>query len=255
MEYPVERLFEALISGDRPAARAIADRCLTSPPTPGADEDGPPEARVVSGLFWPVYELIDRLHRSDQISNLSYHLATRLLRVLVDQSAARRPHAQRNGRRIFAACGPAECEELAAQMTVDLLEAAGFEVTFAGGGVPADEIQAHVQEYRPDVLLLFASAASDLPGIRGLIDQLREVGASGATQIVVGGGVFNRAEGLAEEIGADQWAADPRDVLELIQREPQRRATESQRTVGKKRPIGAASTGRPSSGADARAAA
>jgi methanogenic corrinoid protein MtbC1 len=66
------------------------------------------------------------------------------------------------------------------------------------------------------VLLLFASSAKDAPFIRELIDGIRENGAYGQMQIVVGGGIFNRAPGLAEEIGADLHAKDPSDLLELL---------------------------------------
>lgn len=80
---------------------------------------------------------------------------------------------------------------------------------------------------------MFCSAAADLPGIRGLIDTLRDVNACPETQIVVGGGVFNRAEGLAEEIGADLWASTPLDLVESIVHDPDQRATPEQRTVGR----------------------
>jgi methanogenic corrinoid protein MtbC1 len=66
------------------------------------------------------------------------------------------------------------------------------------------------------VLLLFASSAKDAPFIRELIDGIRENGAYGQMQIVVGGGIFNRAPGLAEEIGADVCAASPSDLLEKL---------------------------------------
>ena len=88
----------------------------------------------------------------------------------------------------------------------DLAEADGYEVRFGGGGVAADEILAEVGEHRPDILLLFGSGASDAPHIRQIIDTVRSVGSCPNTQIAVGGGVFARATGLAEEIGADLWA-------------------------------------------------
>ena len=91
---------------------------------------------------------------------------------------------------------------------------------------------------RPDVLLMFASAPGDAPNIRLLIDSIRGVGACPDMQIVVGGGVFNRAEGLAEEIGADLWARTPAELLERLATEPARRATEEQRTVGRNRRTG-----------------
>lgn len=220
-----ERFFEALINGERPAARTIVTQCVQAGMTP---------EQIIIDLFWPTYETIERLWRADQLTSLSYHLSTRLLRVLVDQSAQRLRLANgTQGRRVFACCGPSESEELAAQMAVDLLEDAGFRVTFAGGGIPADEILAFTQENRPEVLLMFASAAQDLPAIRKVIDTLREIGACRSTQVVVGGGVFNRAEGVAEEIGADLWACDPLELIELIKTEPERRARSDQRTVGK----------------------
>ena len=203
----VERFFETLVNGDRQAARSIVRETL--------DDDVTPEM-LLTDLYWPAHEMIEKLYKSDQMETVSYHLATRLLRMLVDQGAGSlRLPATRN-KTLFAACGPSQGEELAAQMAVDLLEAQGFEVTFTGGGIPADEILAQVQNRQPDVLLLFASAAGDLPGIRTIIDTLKEIGACRHTQVVVGGGVFNRADGLAEEIGAHQWAYSPADLVDLL---------------------------------------
>lgn len=225
----LEEFFEALIEGDRPTARGIVDRELAGDFDP---------TRMHEELFWPTYELVDKLFRNDQLTQLSYNTATRLLRQLVDQAGSRfrlDGTGAGQGRSIAAFCGANEAEELGAQIAVDLLESHGFNVTFAGGGIASDEIQAHVQGTRPDVLLMFCSAAADLPGIRGLIDSVREVNACPDTQIVVGGGVFNRAEGLAEEIGADLWASTPLDLVESIVHDPDQRATPEQRTVGRVR--------------------
>jgi len=155
--------------------------------------------------------------------------------VLVDQNAALlKPQANR-GRRVFALCGPRDCDELGAQMAVDILEQGGFEVAFAGGSIANDEVLAHVHEQQPDVLLMFASGPSDLPEMRQLIDTLREIGACPGLQIAVGGGVFNRAEGLAEEIGADLWARSPMEMVNTLITGEGTRAEAEQRTVGRKR--------------------
>lgn len=222
----VEVLFETLVAGDRPAARTLITECL---------DMGQTARTVMMEVLWPAYELVERLYRAHQMEILPYRLATRLLRVLVDQVSRDLAMSMRNGRTVFAACGPNDADELGAQIAVDILESAGFAVNFTGGGVPADEIMAQVQQSRPDVLLLFASAPTDLPEIRGMIDQMREIGAACGTQIAVGGGVFNRADGLAEEIGADLWASDPADLVETLLLEPGRRAIAEQRTVGRKR--------------------
>lgn len=222
----VERFFETLITGDRAATRAFiaqAEKTLGSP------------VDVVTELFWPTHQMIEKLYRADQLTRLNHHMATRLLRVLIDQNASKMEFNYSTGKKIFALCGPSENEELGAQMAVDVLEANGYEVTFGGSGVASDEILGTVNEEKPDVLLMFCSAPQDLPEIRAMIDQLREIGAATTTQIAVGGGVFNRAEGLAEEIGADVWATSPLEMAFTLIEEPERRAAVNQRTVGRNR--------------------
>jgi hypothetical protein len=70
-------------------------------------------------------------------------------------------------------------------------------------------------------LVLFASAASDAPSIRAIIDAVKGVNALPGMEIVVGGGVFNRADGLAEEIGASRVAKSPAHLVSTLQ-EPKR---------------------------------
>ena len=131
---------------------------------------------------------------------------------MIDQVQAAYVQTKRRDRRILMFSGPGETDELAGLLVADLAEADGYEVFFGGGGIANDEILREVGQQRPDILLMFASAPPDAPNIRNLIDRIRGVGACPDMQIVVGGGVFNRAEGLAEEIGADLWATTPRDV-------------------------------------------
>jgi MerR family transcriptional regulator, light-induced transcriptional regulator len=202
-----ERFFDDLVTGDRVGARNTVRHALRE----GASID-----TLLNSVCFPVYERIEMEFRNDQLNNVQYHLATRLLRMLVDQAAAGLPQAACNGKTIFAVCGESQSEELAAQLTVDLLEAAGCTVHFCGGGIPADEVLAQVHTRRPDVLLIFAAAAKDLPGIREMIDRIREIGASDRTKIVVGGGVFNRAEGLADEIHCDLWAITPLETVATV---------------------------------------
>ncbi len=230
-EIVVERFFETLISGSRPGARQVVQECRDS----GVDA-----TRMVTDLFWPTYEMIEKLYRSDQLTKVAHHMSTRLLRVLVDQNALLLGKQASRSRTIFALCGPRDSDELGAQMAVDLLEQAGFDVSFAGGNIPNDEVLAVVHENKPDVLLTFATGANDLPEIRGLIDTLHEIGACPNLQIVVGGGVFNRADGLAEEIGADLWASTPLELVQAMLTQSTRRAELEQRTVGRKRKLRAA---------------
>ncbi len=206
-ELALERLVQLSVSGDRVATRAFIDQVQIH--GMGAHE-------LATDIYWPTLQAITRLWRHDQMSALAYRYSTRLIRMLVDQVQALYDQAPRNGRRLVCICGPSECEDLAGQLCADLLEAAGYEVLFAGGGVASDEILSEVGQRRPDALVVFAAAASDAPAIRQLIDSIRTIGADPNLPIVCGGGVFARAPGLAEEIGADATADDPMALERMV---------------------------------------
>jgi len=230
-ELVIEKLFQLLVSGERDTARNIVSDILD---TGIAHED------LTKDIYWPLMEMVDTLYRNDQITTVAHRYATRLLRSFVDQAQAGYAQKERRNRKICMFCGPTEGDELSAQVVADLAEADGYDVFFAGGGVANDEILAEVSAHDPDILLIFAAAPSDCPNIRQLIDTIREINACPNTQFVVGGGVFNRAPGLAEEIGADLWATTPSELLERLVADPNRRATEEQRTVGRSRKNGRA---------------
>jgi methanogenic corrinoid protein MtbC1 len=232
-EILLERLFQTLISGERSKARTLVADALANDYTAEA---------VATELFWPLMDMIGTLFRNDQLTTLAQQYSTRLLRALVDQVQSGYEQKARRGKKVVMLCGSTEGDELVGQLVADLAEADGYDVYFGGGmgdderaGVANDEILAEVNEQRPDILLLFSSTAKDAPNIRRLIDTVRGVNAWGNMQIVVGGGIFNRAPGLAEEIGADLWACGPRELLSKLVTESDRRADRTQRSVGKTR--------------------
>lgn len=222
----LERFFTALISGDRAAARGVVHEAL--------DADCSAQ-QITMGLFWPTLQHVQNLRRADQLAALGYAFAIRTLRQQIDQNQMRLDQKPNRDERVLLVCGDEMGEELAAQIACDLLEADGYEMYFAGGGIAVDEVAARVAEVRADRLVIFGATAAIVPGTRALIDRLQEIGANEGLQVILGGGVFNRADGLAEEIGADLWALDPQELVEVMDEEPERRMSMDQRTVGRNR--------------------
>jgi len=56
-------------------------------------------------------------------------------------------------------------------------------------------------------------------------------------QVMCCGGIYKRAEGLAEEIGADLYAPDAAEAVQVANANPTRKATVDQQTVGRTRRI------------------
>lgn len=217
-----------LLTGDRTSARELIETTIAS----GARAD-----MLLSELIWPTMESIQELYKNDRITQMQLNMATRLNRQITDQIAAKLPVQPSNGRKVLIFCGAAEPEELGGQLSADLFESAGYTVRFGGGGVPNDEILTMIGNFRPDLLVMFATLPSGVPDVRKLIDYLREVNSCPTMQVMCAGGIYKRAEGLSEEIGADLYAADAAKAVEVAETQRQRRATLDQQTVGRMRRI------------------
>src|SRR5439155_21999757 len=167
----------------------------------------------------------------------SLNLATRLNRTLTDQLCAQLVRKNSNGKKVLIFCGDDEPEELGGQICSDLFECDGWNVRFAGGGVPQDEVLKLIGDVRPHRLVMFGTLPSGVPLVRQLIDYLREINSCPEMQIMCCGGIYKRAEGLAEEIGADLYAPDAGEAVKVANAHPTKKATVDQQTVGRMRRI------------------
>jgi len=216
-----------LLAGERDACRKFVQAALQR----SSARD------LLTQLIWPAMEHVQGLYREDRISISSLNLATRLNRAIADQLCAALDRNADNGRKVLIFCGDDEPEELGGQICADLFEAEGYTVRFAGGGVPEDEVLKLIGEYRPDLLVMFGTLPSGVPAVRKLIDYLREVNSCPDMQVMCCGGIYKRAEGLAEEIGADLYAADAASAVQIAAEGRSRKATVDQQTVGRTRRI------------------
>jgi len=202
----LERYLDALLRGDRKQCRAVIEEALQS---------GTPANSVYLDITWPIMTEIERLLRSDKITSTEEHLATRINRTIVDQLQNKLPRRPNKHKKIVVCCAPSELQELGAQIMADLFESDGWEVRFPGGGLTNDDILAFINEYAPDILLIYGTTPKQAPDVRRLIDTIKDVNAWPYMRIMVSGGLFNRAEGLWEEIGAVLFAATALEVLQV----------------------------------------
>jgi methanogenic corrinoid protein MtbC1 len=234
-----------LLAGERDVCRKFVDAALarggggaktSSTPFPPLAR-GVGAAALLNELIWPVMEHVQMLYREDHISISALNLATRLNRSIADQLCAKLTRKSANDRKVLLFCGDDEPEELGGQICADLFESEGYTVRFAGGGVPEDEVLKLVGDFRPDLLVMFGTLPSGVPAVRKLIDYLRDVNSCPDMQVMCCGGIYRRAEGLADEIGADLYAPDAAAAVQVASEHPTRKATVDQQTVGRTRRI------------------
>lgn len=222
----VEEYMNPLLAGDRAGCRAVLQSKLAEFADP---------TTVYQELLWPAVERVERLYRGDRINIAVEHMATRINRAIADQLQAHLPKQVPIGKKVLITCADGEPEELGAQMCADLFESRGWSVYFVGGGVPNDEILSLVGQLTPDLLLVFGTQPGGVPGIRRLVDLIRDIGVNPTMNIMVSGGVFNRAEGLWKEVSADLIAKTANQALELAENAPPRIPVPPKNTGVKKR--------------------
>jgi methanogenic corrinoid protein MtbC1 len=223
-----QNYLKALLSGDRLASRRVIESATAAKTS---------ATELLSDLVWPTMELLQELYRDDRITLSSLNLATRVNRTISQELSSQLPRKASNDKNVLIFCGNDEPEELGGQLTADLFEADGWIVKFAGGGVPDDEVLQLIGATRPDLLVMFGTLPSGVPAVRKLIDYLREVNSCPTMQIMCCGGIYKRAEGLAEEIGADLYAPDASSAVSAANENPERKATAEQQTVGRSRRV------------------
>jgi methanogenic corrinoid protein MtbC1 len=200
----------------------LGKRCEAREMIFAAHDRGVSSRKLLQKTIWPAMEQVEKLYREDHIPRIVAYMATRINRMLADQLQGFLARKPKSGRRMVVACGDGETEELGAQITGDLFEAEGWSVWFLGSGVPNDEILQFIGKVTPDILFLYGTQPAGVPGVRKLINLIREIGICEEMQVLVMGGVFNRAEGLADEVKADLFATNVRDALRTVEDHPVR---------------------------------
>ena len=152
----LERFMPYLLAGQRQECRDVLADAMKQ----GMEADN-----LYKNMIWTAMENVEQLYREDKINMATEHMAIRINRLLADQLQAHLPRNEHNGKRILITCADGETEELGAQMCTDLFESDGWDVYFVGGGVPNDEILSLVGNLRPDILLIFGTQPTGVPGV------------------------------------------------------------------------------------------
>jgi methanogenic corrinoid protein MtbC1 len=219
------RFMQPLLAGRRSECFELIHAALQD--TPAKD--------LLCDVIWPAVAQVHRLYCDDRVNTAVEHIAVRICRALTDQLQRELPTHPPTGRKAVVACAPGELEELGAQMCADLLQSQGWEICLVGGGVPHDELLALIGQQRPTVLLIFGTTPDEAPSTRALISLVREIGVCPTMNIVTSGGIFNRADGLWQEVGADASYPTARELLRGINDLPPREPRSVRKSIVKQR--------------------
>jgi len=177
------------------------------------------EAQVsLSDLFnhviSPVQREIGRLWQQNQITVLQEHYCTAATELVI---ARIRKEFIGNKRLVsaLALCPEDEEHSLGMKMFAELLESDGWNVTYIGGKVPERDVLKHLKFHKADLVAVSAATALSLSKMRQLIAAIRQLSLLPHPRILAGGAALLGDHNLWKTMGADAFAADLPEGLEM----------------------------------------
>jgi len=109
-----------------------------------------------------------------------------------------------------------DIHEIGKSLVGTMLSANGFKVFDLGVDVPSEDFVAKARETGADILGLSALLTTTMIGQREVIENLVQAGIRDQVKVIVGGAPVSQA--WADEIGADAYAENAMDAVEVARR-------------------------------------
>jgi len=109
-----------------------------------------------------------------------------------------------------------DMHDIGKNLVVTMLRSSGFEVVDLGINIKRPVFIEEIIRHTPDILGLSALLTTTMPEMGRVIETLMEEGIRDQLKIIVGGAPINAK--FAEDIGADGYAQDAGDAVELVKK-------------------------------------
>ncbi|MEP7293170.1 MAG: cobalamin-dependent protein [Chloroflexota bacterium] len=182
-----------------------------------AVRSGTPVSEIYQNVLMPSQRELGRLWQTNQISVAHEHYCTAATQRIMAQLYPTISGTPRIGRRMVGACVSGELHDMGMRMVTDTFEMQGWDTFYIGANTPLRSLLAILTERKPDVLALSATITYHLGKIREIIAAVRANDDFERIRIIVGGYPFNVSPRLWRDIGADGYAPDSNQAVQLAQ--------------------------------------
>lgn len=198
-----------LLAGNRRGAAKTIDDALDAGVAP---------RDVYRRIFEPVQQEIGRLWQINQLTVAQEHFCTAVTQQVMTQLYGRLFTASDSHRTLVAMCVGGELHEVGLRIVTDLLELEGWQTFYLGASVPPAAAIAMCVQRGADVLLVSATITPHIPAVAEVVRLFRAQPALADARVIVGGRAFSVEPGLWRRIGADGYAANADECIELLDR-------------------------------------
>jgi MerR family transcriptional regulator, light-induced transcriptional regulator len=200
------RLQARMLSGDAAGSWQVIEAAMSS---------GVEPVEIYVRVLAPALHAIGVLWRSGDISIDQEHLASGVAATLIGRLGPRFVHRGRKKGVVIVAMPPGERHGLGVAMLSDILADAGYAVLNLGPDTPTASLVAAMREAgRLAAVIVSVVDADRRPAARRLLAAARRE--RPPVPLLVGGNAVPD-EGVAIDLGADVWVADPRRLGDAIE--------------------------------------
>ncbi len=197
-------LTHALVNYDEVSAESIMAEAFAMYPLEQVGEELVTPVLIEIGERWHRNEL--SVTREHFATSYLLHRLTTLLRTVPNLGS---------GPTLWVGCAPGELHEGGAVLLALYLRRAGHRIHYLGQNLPVDDFVGEVRRRRPAVVLLSASTAEALPGLRRMAEELAVVEAP-RPLIGYGGRIFARHPELRDQVPGIYLGDSAQDAVETL---------------------------------------
>ncbi len=166
-------------------------------------------------IFQPVQYEVGRLWLLNKVSVAEEHFCTAATQSLMLELYPEIISSSRSGAKLVSACVGPELHEIGVRMVTDFFEMDGWDTWYLGAAVSNDILIAAINERSPDIVALSATMSYHIPKVTELVAVIKENFGGDAPRVMVGGVPFNTVPDLWRTVGADLWAVNADQAVQV----------------------------------------
>lgn len=206
MEGVLQELYDAVLDGNRDAAKANVEQGLAESIEPG---------EVLEAMVSAMGE-VGRLFEEGEYFVPEMLIAARAMKTGMEILKPQLVDADiQPAGKIVAGTVKGDLHDIGKNLVCMMLEGAGFQVVDLGADVSPEAFVNAVREHQPDFIAMSALLTTTMPNMQTTIDALKEAGLRNQVKVLVGGAPIT--DDYAEKIGADGYAPDASRAVKLAQ--------------------------------------
>jgi len=201
----IEKLIQAVMEGDDELAAESAQEVV----------DQVEDLQPVVGRLTEVMRELGKKFETFEIFLPEMMVSSDAMTAAMDILGPKLVKASASQKKGIVAMGgaPGDMHEIGKNIVCTVLKADGFDVVDLGRDVAAIDFVKKAQEVKADIIGISALMTTTMPGAKEVIRLLAEQGLRDKFKVIVGGAPTNGK--WAKEIGADGWAENSTDAVEL----------------------------------------